>query len=129
MRLLAVILLLSLTGNGQTVNDLRPTVTMKEYVDMLAQMNIEMDDIRAKNIEHSTATALESMDKRLNGMNEFRGTIEDSNATFITRKELFAWVIALLTTFFAYSNYKANQTRASNEGKAILSGDKVEVKK
>lgn len=109
MKLLLIILLLPSLCFSQEVS-------MKDYV-----------DAQVKNIENNVTKATVSMDRRLDGMNEFRETLKDQAGTFITRSELFAWVIALLGVFFAYSNYKVNI--AKQNGKAIHSGDKVEVNK
>lgn len=127
--LIALLLCVCIGSQCQTVNDLRPTVTMKEYVDAQIAARKEVTEAQFQNVLDNVNKANSVMDKRLDGMNEFRQTLQDSNKTYITKSELFAWVISLLMTFFAYSNYKANQIKASNEGKAILSGDKVEVKK
>lgn len=53
------------------------TVTLKEHFDE-----------RFRALEKATDTAKEGMEKRLEGMNEFRETLRDSAATFATRKEV-----------------------------------------
>lgn len=119
---------------AQTVNDLRPTVTMKEYVDkqieLLEQMNILRDEhqkeisrIKDDNIK----TAYAAQDKRLDGMNEFRDALKDSNATYVTWQALIGLIIGVSGFLFGYANYRKNQE--SSLGKNIVSGDKVEVKK
>jgi hypothetical protein len=110
---------------SQTANDMRATVTIKEYIDAQIQARQELTETQFENVKDNVNKA--TLEKRLDGMNEFRQTIEDSNATYITRKELFAWIIALLSTFFAYSNWKRNERESGS--KNIVSGDKVEVKK
>lgn len=130
MKIAAIILLLfiSCLSQAQTVNDLRPTVTMKEYVDMQAELNRKMADAQFENIKDNVEKATGTLDKRLDGMNEFRDTLKDQASTFITRAELFGWIMALLMAGIAVANYRRGSL-AKSEGKAIVSGDKVEVKK
>lgn len=130
MKILFIILsfLIVTASYGQTVNDLRPTVTMKEYVDMQSDLNKQLTEAQFKNIQDNITKATASMDKRLDGMNEFRDTLKDQAGTFITRMELFTTLVALFMAFVAYSNFKINQAKKS-PGEAIVSGDKVEVKK
>lgn len=127
MKLLFVILLFPLLLSGQVVGDLRPTVTMKEYVDMQAEWILKLSEVQNQNINDNVNKANTTMDKRLDGMNEFRQTLKDSNATFITRSELIAWIVALSGLFWGWSRHQREQK--ASEGKAIVSGDKVEVKK
>jgi hypothetical protein len=82
---------------------------MKEYVDAQISARQEITQTQFENINDNVNKATAALEKRLDGMNEFRQTINDSNATYITRKELFAWIIALLSTFFAYSNWARGQ--------------------
>ena len=52
-------------------------VTLKEYFDYKFETVVRATDI-----------AYESMEKRLDGMNEFRDTLRDQAAKFVTRTEL-----------------------------------------
>lgn len=130
--LLVVLFLSCLTTSGQTVNDLRPTVTMKEYVDMQAQLNKEwlqkLMDVQVENIKDNVTKANQAMEKRLDGINEFRGQLKDQAGTFITRSELWGYVIAILGLLIGAIGLMRRQA-ASAAGKNIVSGDKVEVKK
>ena len=47
----------------------------------------ELADARMFAIEQATRVAKESMEKRLESMNEFRDTLRDQSRTFITRSE------------------------------------------
>lgn len=47
-------------------------------------------DIQLKNIEEATKLAHAGMEKRLEGMNEFRETLKDQAGKFVTRDELSA---------------------------------------
>jgi hypothetical protein len=116
------LIILSANCYSQTVNDLRPTVTMKEYVDMQAGLNQKILEVQIKNINDNVSKANETMDKRLDGMNEFRDTLKDANATFITRSELIAYIGMLAGLFFGWSNYMKNKKdsdRKEPEGRAI----------
>lgn len=132
---LSIVFFLCLTSSySQTVNDLRPTVTMKEYVDMQVQMLERMNQLRdehQKEIsrikDENIKTAYNAQDKRLDGMNEFRETLKDSNATYVTWQALIGLIIGVSGFLFGYANYRKNQE--SSAGKNIVSGDKVEVKK
>lgn len=108
---IVILLLLSLSVFSQTVNDLRPTVTMKEYVDGQIQGQKEFTQAQFQNVLDNVNKANASMEKRLDGINEFRGQLKDQAGTFITRSELFAWVMALLMAFFAYANYMRNKPK------------------
>jgi hypothetical protein len=57
----------------------------KNCVDKFTSMNKAVD------------TAKESMEKRLDGMNEFRDTLKDQASRFVTRTELLAAVVGIST--------------------------------
>ena len=120
-RILTILLLFVTIGcHGQTVNDLRPTVTMKEYVDMQADLNRKLSEVQFQNISDNVNKANSATEKRFDGVNEFRLQLKDQASTF-------AWIIAIIGIFFGYSNWKKGERE--REGKNIMSGDKVEVKK
>lgn len=54
---------------------MKDTVTLKQYF-----------QVQIKNIKQSVKVAYASMDKRLEGMNEFRKQINDQSGKFITRE-------------------------------------------
>lgn len=140
---LSIVFCLCFTSSfTQTVNDLRPTVTMKEYVDMQVQMLERMNSLRDAHLvdvnrikDENIKNAVTTMDKRLDGMNEFRDALKDSNATFVTKSELIAWVIAAAGLFWGYSKHMREKKESEKEsatkssGAVIRSGDNVEVKK
>lgn len=112
----------------------QPTVTMKEYVDMQIEMLERMNEMRdqyqleiSRIKDEQIKTAYAAQDKRLDGMNEFRDALKDSNATYVTWQALIGLIIGVSGFLFGYANYKKNQE--SSSGKNIVSGDKVEVKK
>lgn len=119
---------------GQTVNDLRPTVTMKEYVDMQSELNSKMMqkviDIQIQNINDNVVRANVAMEKRLDSINEFRGQLKDQQGTFVTWPALFGLIVGISGFIFGYANFKKNQESGrGSPGKNIQSGDTVEVKK
>lgn len=125
--LIILLLLVSVVCHSQTVNDLRPTVTMKEYVDMQAELNRKLAEVQFQNVLDNVNKANITMDKRLDGMNEFRETLKDSNSTYVTWQALIGLIIGVSGFLFGYSRYVKDKKDA--EGKNIMSGDKVEVKK
>jgi len=60
------------------------TVPLRRYVEMLIG-----------NVKESVKTAYASMEKRLEGMNEFRDTLKDQASKFVTRDEMNAKFDAL----------------------------------
>ncbi len=54
-------------------------------------------EIRFKGIEKATDIAKEGMEKRLDGMNEFRETLKDQASNFVTRTELLAAIVGIST--------------------------------
>lgn len=112
---------------------------MKEYVDaqvrLIEEMNklrdqhqAEVSNIKDENIKNAYST----MDKRLEGMNEFRDALKDSNSTFVTWKSLLSLCVGITGFLFGYANYRKNQqatSGSSGKGAVIKSGDQVEVKK
>jgi len=89
------------------------TVSMKDYVDMMIRLVNEnqqrVSDIRYSMIENNVAKANAVMDKRLDGMNEFRQTLNDSNKTYVTWQALLGIIVGVSGFLFGYSNYKKNQ--------------------
>lgn len=113
------------------------TVTMKEYVDRQVELLQEMNNLRDDHREEisrikddNIRNAYASMDKRLDGMNEFRETLKDSNSTYVTWQALIGLMIGVSGFLFGYASYKRNQELdRAGKGKNIQSGDTVEVKK
>lgn len=107
---------------------------MKEYVDRQVQLLEDMNKLRDEHQreisrikDENIKTAYAAQDKRLDGMNEFRDALKDSNATYVTWPALLGLIFGTAGFIFGYSNWKRNQQ--TNNGKNIQSGDKVEVKK
>jgi len=92
----------SFTVSGQQGEN---TVTMKEYIDKQVDMLLKISDIRYDNIESNVRTANSAMDKRMDGVNEFRAQLKDQVATFPTRKELWGYLVAVITTMIAIMNF------------------------
>ena len=75
-------------------------ITLKEYI-----------DLKVGGIEKATFTAYNSMEKRLENINEFRAQLKDQNATFITKAE-----------YSAHMNKIEEDIRMLRESKALLEG-------
>ena len=76
------------------------TISLREYI-----------DIKVSAIDRATSNAYVSMEKRLEGMNEFRNQLKDQNATFITKAE-----------YSAHMNKLEEDIRMLRESKATLEG-------
>jgi hypothetical protein len=75
-------------------------ISLKEYV-----------DLKIGAIDKATSVAYASMEKRLEGMNEFRNQLKDQNITFITKAE-----------YSAHMNKIEEDIRILRESKAQLEG-------
>lgn len=73
-------------------------------------------DLKSTNIEKSTTLARESMEKRLESMNEFRASLKDQRNEMVTRAEYTAKVRMLDEDIRTLREAKANL-----EGKASMS--------
>lgn len=110
---------------------------MKEYVDRQVELLQKMNDLRDAHREEisrikddNIKNAYASMDKRLDGMNEFRETLKDSNSTYVTWQALIGLMVGVSGFLFGYASFKRNQEMDRvGRGKNIQSGDTVEVKK
>ena len=121
LKIIAVLFLLATNLYGQTVNDLRPTVTMKEYVDMQAQLNKEWSekliDAHIENIKDNVTKANEANEKRFENVNEFRNTLRDQQGTFLTRNELWLFVVAIAGIVFGIINLNIRKKELSKNDK------------
>jgi uroporphyrinogen-III decarboxylase len=93
---------------------------MKEYVDMQNRLMQQVIDAKTEGMMRYTdgqiaaqaqavTKADAAMEKRLDGINEFRGQLKDQAGTFITRQELFAWCFAIIGAVFAFMGYNAKK--------------------
>ena len=63
------------------------TVTLKEYFESRLTALEDMVKRRFESQERAVSTALAANEKRLDGMNEFRNTLNDQSKTFVTKAE------------------------------------------
>jgi len=69
-------------------------VTLREHIDaVLKQMDLRYQQ-RFEAQERAISEARAAAEKRLDGMNEFRGTIQDVIGRCITRQEAIAMILA-----------------------------------
>ena len=74
--------------------------------DLLALMN-ERDlryGQRFDSQERAVTKALDAADKRFESVNEFRNQLKDQTGTFITRNEMWGWLVALIMMGFSAWN-------------------------
>lgn len=115
---------------SQTVNDLRPTVTMKEYVDMNVEWSQKYSAAQLASLKEANELVRLSLQEYKTVNNEWRGQLKDQAGTFVTWPALLGLIFGIAGLIFGYSNYKKNQSQANEaNSKNIQSGDKVEVKK
>ena len=82
--------------------DSRDIVTLRDYF-----------EARITALEKATSLAATTMERRLDGMNEFRATLKDQAGRFITRDELNIQMLAINETLKSLQSY-----RDQMEGKA-----------
>ena len=70
-----------------TENCTKSDVTLKDYADTRFVAAKEYTDARIAAVNEATRIAHVSMDKRLEGMNEFRNSLKDQSAKFLNRDE------------------------------------------
>ena len=91
-------------------------VGMREFLVVRIDALREYTDTRFRSQEEATERARASMEKRLDGMNEFRNTLKDQGATFITKTEHAAWCdrVSKLELSKATLEGKADQKSVTN---------------
>jgi hypothetical protein len=62
-------------------------------------------DTRFDAVDAAVKSAKESMEHRLDGMNEFRSAMKDQAGKFVTRGELLATAVGLAAGLFALLQY------------------------
>lgn len=148
MKLAALISLILISVLCKSQNPNEATVSMKDYIDMQAELNRQLaqcrseanrsiSDVQFQNISDNVTKANAANEKRFDGVNEFRAQLKDQASTFVTWQALLGLIVGISGFLFGYANY-TNRKKEREEkerekdnvsGKAILSGDKVEVKK
>jgi hypothetical protein len=90
-------------------------ISLKDYFDMRFNELKNYMDIRFNSIDKATILSNESLDARLEGMNEFRNSMKDQASSFITRQEFSICIerlgedVKLLREINAKSEGKASQ--------------------
>jgi hypothetical protein len=79
-------------------------ITLREFIEQRLEDLERCLDAKFHYIEDSTTLAKDSMERRLDGMNEFRETLRDQSATMLSRAE-----------FDAYHNRLMAENSASHE--------------
>ena len=73
-------------------------------------------EARIAALEKATEVASGAMDRRLDGMNEFRDTLRDQASRFVTREEMEVKLGVLMDAISELKDYKAHM-----EGRASMS--------
>jgi polyphosphate kinase len=97
---------------NRTNKDNNKNISFKEYFDNRFTELKNYMDIKFESIEKSTCLAQENLNTRLESMNEFRNSLKDQTAQYITRVEhdVLKTQISVL-----------EQNNARSEGKASMS--------
>jgi len=121
--ILTIVLCLLLSSSfGQTVNDLRPTVTMKEYVDMNIEWSQKYSTAQLAALEKANELVRLSLQEYKTVNNEWREQLKASNSTYVSWQALIGLVIGLSGLFWGYSR---NQREKQAAERNIQSGDEV----
>ena len=104
-------------------------INLKEYLDSKIHSLHSEINVKIESLKDATTLARTTMDERLARMNEFRDTLRDQNATFVTREEHNALIKSIDDKFFLVTselNSKLDKIednlRILNESKAKLEG-------
>jgi len=90
-------------------------VSLKDHLESQIKWLDRHFDGQIKAIDVSTVKALAQLDKRLEGMNEFRDSLKDQSARFVTRSESEAMHVGI------EARMKSMEiSRASGEGKMLM---------
>ena len=77
-------------------------------------------DTRLIAIEQATGIAAASMEKRLNGMNEFRDTLRDQASRFVTRQEMDSQFAIVNVTLGELRTFKDRMQGKASAGSVYL---------
>jgi hypothetical protein len=125
------ILFLSITCHSQTVSDLRPTVTMKEYVDMNVDWQQKYNNAQLASLKEANELVRLSLQEYKTVNNEWRGQMKDQTSTYVTKSELWLAVSTIISLTIAALGLLSRRKRETEtlSARNIQSGDTVEVKK
>ena len=73
----------------------------KDWVKSIFEERDKKYDQRFRGIEEATQKKAESLEKRFEGVNEFRGAMNDAASKYITRSEAMAMIVAISTVIAA----------------------------
>jgi hypothetical protein len=95
-------------------------VTLKEYVEARIDAMYHNFEVRIQALEKATTIASESMEKRLEGMNEFRSQLKDQSLTFFTRQEHILYKEAIDNDIRSLRESRANQEGKASQQSVII---------
>jgi len=79
--------------------DGKDIISVKEYIESRLEDTTKLFETKVDALDKATILASQQMDKRLEGMNEFRESLRDQNATFVRKDEYDTKHEALEKTF------------------------------
>ena len=100
----------------------REVVTLRDYIDSRLDEQRAYFEAKIAAIDKATCESTESLNKRLEGMNEFRSALKDQNATFMPRTEYAIQHEKLSEDLKAARNALDSDIRILRESKATLEG-------
>ena len=99
-----------------TERNIDDEITLREYFDMRIDSVISHNESKYSQLDKALGIALDSLNKRLEGMNEFRESLKDQSAKFVTRIEYEAEAGRLKEDIRVL-----RESKAKLEGKADMS--------
>ncbi|MGP1665726.1 MAG: hypothetical protein ACTS5I_07440 [Rhodanobacter sp.] len=90
-------------------------VTLREYLESQIQWLDRHVKTQIEQIDENTEKALETLDRRLEGMNEFRASLEDKNNNLVPRTEY-----SLRMGTLEERLKSVELSRATGEGKTLV---------
>ena len=100
-------------------------VTLRDYFESKINLLQNEVKIRIDALKEATDIAKSAMDERLARMNEFRDTLKDQNATFITKSEFLAYQDRISSQFKDNDKAIADLRTSRDEARGKASQNQV----
>ena len=99
--LIFILFLLCMAAPASAISSWKYELSVPTLAERVLALEKEVE-LRAQQQREALHTATIAMEKRLDGMNEFRDTLRDQAGTFVTRTELLAvsGVVSTIITIF-----------------------------
>jgi len=86
-------------------------ISLKQYFDFRHKALEDLMDARLKAMDEAVKLAKTSMERRLDGMNEFRATLKDQASGFVTRTELLTTVVGFSAVMFGIFQFMSKRKK------------------